>query len=68
MDAFTIIGQANYSFSYNTNAFNLYNNGVLQFNGTDFTATSGSIYTLTTTPLVNTNILVQETFARTGAV
>jgi hypothetical protein len=40
----------------------------LQFNGTDFTATSGSIYTLTTTPTVNTNILVQQTFARTGAV
>ena len=68
VDVFTIIGQANYNFSYNINAFNLYNNGVLQFNGTDFTATSGSIYTLTTTPLVNTNILVQETFARTGAV
>ena len=68
VDAFTVIGQSNYSFSYNINAFNLYNNGILQFNGTDFTATSGSIYTLTTTPTVNTNILVQQTFARTGAV
>ena len=68
VDAFTVIGQNNYTFSYNINAFNLYNNGVLQFNGTDFTATSGSIYTLTTTPAVNTNILVQQTFARTGAV
>jgi len=68
VDAFTVIGQNSYSFSYNPNAFNLYNNGVLQFNGTDFTATSGSIYTLTTTPAVNTNILVQQTFARTGAV
>jgi hypothetical protein len=68
VDAFTTIGQTNYTFSYNINAFNLYNNGVLQFNGTDFTATSGSIYTLTTAPTVNTNILVQQTFARTGAV
>ena len=68
VDAFTVIGQANYSFSYNPNAFNLYNNGVLQFNGSDFTATSGSLYTLTTTPTANTNILVQQTFARTGAV
>jgi hypothetical protein len=68
VDAFTVIGQPNYTFSYNINAFNLYNNGILQFNGTDFTATSGSIYTLTTTPTANTNILVQQTFARTGAV
>ena len=68
VDAFTVIGQDNYNFSYNINAFNLYNNGVLQFNGTDFTATSGTIFTLTTTPTVNTNILVQQTFARTGAV
>ena len=68
VDVFTVIGQDNYNFSYNINAFNLYNNGVLQFNGTDFTATSGSIFTLTTTPTVNTNILVQQTFARTGAV
>jgi hypothetical protein len=68
VDAFTVIGQSNYSFSYNINAFNLYNNGILQFNGTDFTATSGSLYTLTTIPTVNTNILVQQTFARTGAV
>jgi hypothetical protein len=68
VDAFTVINQTNYSFSYNVNAFNLYNNGVLQFNGVDFTATSGTIYTLTTTPNANTNILVQQTFARTGAV
>ena len=68
VDTFTVIGQANYNFSYNVNAFNLYNNGVLQFNGTDVTATSGSVFTLTTTPTANTNILVQQTFARTGAV
>jgi hypothetical protein len=68
VDYFTVIGQANYNFSYNVNAFNLYNNGILQFNGTDVTATSGSVYTLTTTPTANTNILVQQTFARTGAV
>ena len=68
VDIYTTIGQTNYSFSYNINAFNLYDNGVLQVNGTDYTATSGSLYTLSTAPLVNTNLLVQETFARTGAV
>ena len=68
VDVYTTIGQTNYSFSYNTNAFNLYNNGVLQVNSTDYTATSGSLYTLSTAPLVNTNLLVQETFSRTGAV
>jgi hypothetical protein len=63
----TIIGQTSYSFSYTTNAFNLYENGVLLFNGTDFTPVSGG-YTLANSPTTNTSILMQQTFARTGAV
>jgi len=67
IDAFTVIGQTIYPFSYNINAFNLYNNGVLQIQGTDYTTATGT-YTLSVSPVMNTNILVQQTFARTGAV
>jgi hypothetical protein len=67
VDAFTIIGQTIYPFSLNINAFNLFSNGVLFKQATDYTTATGS-YTLTTAPLTNTNIMVQQTFARTGAV
>jgi hypothetical protein len=67
VDTFTIIGQTIYSFSFDSNAFNLFSNGVLFKQGTDFTTATGT-YTLTTAPLVNTTIMVQQTFARTGAV
>lgn len=67
VDAFTIIGQTIYPFSYNIDAFNLYSNGVLFKQGTDYT-TSTNTYTLTNTPTTITNIMVQQTFARTGAV
>lgn len=67
VDAYTVIGQTIYPFSYNINAFNLYNNGVLLLQGTDYTTATGS-YTLTTAPTTILNILVQQTFARTGAV
>lgn len=67
VDAFTVVGQTIYPFNYNINAFNLYNNGTLQKQTVDYTTGSGT-YTLTTAPLFNTNILVQQTFARTGAV
>ena len=63
---FTIVGQSTYSFSYDVNAFNLYNNGLLQLQGTDYTTGSGN-YTLTTTPATISNILIQQTFARAGA-
>jgi len=59
-------GQPNYSFSFNSNAFELYNNGALQIITSDYTLGTGS-YTLTTTPTVNTNILQQTTYNRTGA-
>jgi hypothetical protein len=62
----TVIGQTTYSFSFDSNAFNLYENGVLLRSGTDYTTATGT-YTLSNTPTTITNILVQETFARTGA-
>ena len=67
VDAYTIIGQTIYPFSFNSQAFNLYNNGVLLLQGTDYTIGTGT-YTLTTAPTTILNILVQQTFARTGAV
>ena len=67
VDAFTIIGQTIYPFNYNINAFNLFSNGVLFKQATDYTTSTGS-YTLSTAPLTNITIMVQQTFARTGAV
>lgn len=67
VDTYTVIGQTLYSFSYDPNAFNLYNNGVLQLETVDYSVATGS-YTLATAPTANTNILVQQTFNRTGAV
>jgi len=63
----TIINQAQYLFNYDPNAFNLYQNGVHLKQGTDFTTGSG-VYTLTNTPDTILNIMVNQTFARTGAV
>lgn len=62
----TVIGQTTYSFSYDANAFNLYENGVLLRSGTDYTTATGT-YTLSNTPTTITNILQQQTFSRTGA-
>ena len=67
VDAFTIIGQTIYPFSFNINAFNLFSNGVLFKQATDYT-TATNTYTLTTAPTTSTTIMVQQTFARTGAV
>jgi hypothetical protein len=66
-DINTVVGQTIYSFSYDPNAFNLYNNGVLQLETVDYSVGTGE-YTLTTTPTTNANILVQQTFSRTGPV
>jgi hypothetical protein len=63
----TVIGQTSYPFSYTTDAFNLYQNGVLLFLGTDYTTVTGG-YNLTNSPTINTELLLQQTFARTGAV
>jgi hypothetical protein len=62
----TVIGQTLYPFSYDVDAFNLYQNGVLLKQGTDYTTATGT-YTLTNSPTTITNILQQQTFARTGA-
>ena len=62
----TVIGQTIYSFSYDVDAFNLYQNGVLLKQGTDYTTATGT-YTLSNSPTTITNILQQQTFARTGA-
>lgn len=67
VDAFTIIGQTIYPFTYDANAFNLYMNGINLIEGTDFTTATGT-YTLANSPTTATNIMVQQTFARTGAV
>lgn len=64
--AYANIGQTVYSFSFDANAFDLYENGIMLLQGTDFTTSTGS-YSLANTPTVSTNILVQQTFARTGA-
>ena len=66
MVRYTIVGQTGYSFSSIAGAFNLYCNGALLVNGTDYTSTTGS-YTLANTPTNNTTILQQQTFARYGA-
>lgn len=63
----TIPGQASYPFGYTADAFNLYENGVLLFQGTDYTIASGG-YTLTNVPTSTISLLLQQTFARTGAV
>jgi hypothetical protein len=63
----TVIGQVAYPFSYATGGFNLYKNGVLLLQGTDYTTVTGG-YNLTNTPTNNTSLLLQQTFARTGAV
>jgi hypothetical protein len=65
--AFTVVGQTVYSYSYDVNAFNLYSNGVILLQGTDYTTASGT-YLLTNTPTTTTTVMVQQTFARTGAV
>lgn len=65
--AFTVVGQTVYSYSYDVNAFNLYSNGVILLQGTDYTTASGN-YVLAVTPDTNSTVMVQQTFARTGAV
>lgn len=63
----SIIGQTSYAFSYTTGALNLYMNGVLLTQGTDYTATSGG-YVLANAPTTVIETQLQQTFARTGAV
>ena len=71
----TASGVTSYTFGLTQYAFNLYENGVLQINGTttpstfspsDYTTISGG-YTLGVSPTSNTNFLLQQSFTRTGA-
>lgn len=62
----TTIGQASYTYTYDPAAFELYNNGMLQVAGSDYTTGSG-FFTLSVTPTSIDNILSAETFNRTGA-
>ena len=65
--AFTVVGQTVYTYSYDVNAFNLYSNGVILLQGTDYTTATGT-YVLANTPDTTSTVMVQQTFARTGAV
>jgi hypothetical protein len=64
---FTVIGQTVYTYSYDANAFNLYSNGVILLQGTDYTTATGT-YQLANSPTTTSTVMVQQTFARTGAV
>lgn len=63
---FTTIGQDTYTFAYTSNAFNLYENGVLLVNPDDYTTGTGQ-YTLNSVPDTNITVLQQQTYARNGA-
>jgi hypothetical protein len=65
--AFTVVGQTVYTHSYDANAFNLYSNGVILLQGTDYTTATGT-YQLANSPTTTSTVMVQQTFARTGAV
>lgn len=66
ISTYTVNGQATYSFSYDPDAFELYENGCLAVPGNDYTTATGT-YTLSPTPTNNTTVLSQQTFSRTGA-
>jgi hypothetical protein len=66
ISTYTVNGQATYTFSYDVDAFELYENGCLADAGTDYTTATGT-YTLSPTPTDNITVLSQQTFARTGA-
>lgn len=63
----TVIGQSSYTFNYNSNAFELYYNGVLQVPTSDYTLPSSNTYTLAAAPTSTSGILQQTTYQRTGA-
>ena len=62
----TVNGQAIYTYSYDPNYFELYDNGLVFKAGTDYTTATGS-YTMIPTPNSNLNLLVQQTFNGSGA-
>lgn len=62
----TVVGTTNYAFNYDVNAFELYVNGTLIDQGTDYLTSTG-VYALSYTPTTNITILQQTTYQRTGA-
>lgn len=68
VSTYTVNGQSVYSYSYEPDAFELYENGCLAVPGAglDYTTATGS-YTLNPTPNNNTTVLSQQTYSRTGA-
>jgi hypothetical protein len=66
ISTYTVNGQPVYTFSYDVDAFELYENGCLADAGTDYSVATGT-YTLSPTPTNNITVLSQQTFARTGA-
>jgi hypothetical protein len=62
----TSVGVTNYSFNFDLNAFELYINGTLVDQGTDYTISTG-VYALSYTPTTNNTMLQQTTYQRTGA-
>ena len=64
--AFTVTGQTTYPFAYTIDAFNLYANGVLLTQTTDYNTGTGN-YVLTNTPTNSTTVLQQQTYASAGA-
>jgi hypothetical protein len=68
ISTYTVNGQSVYTFSYDADAFELYENGCLAVPGAgkDYSTATGT-YTLTPTPTNNITVLSQQTFSRTGA-
>jgi hypothetical protein len=64
--AFTVNGQASYSFTYDPLSFDLYANGCILEQSVDYTTAVGS-YVLTSIPTNNATVMVQQTFTRVGA-
>ena len=63
----SVTGVDTYPFSFIADALNIYQNGVLLDADTDYTAGFGE-YTLSEVPFDTNQILLQQTFNRTGAV
>lgn len=61
-----VVGQTTYNFNYTPSAFDLYGNGVLLKETTDYTLGSQT-YTLTNSPTTALQLMLQQTFSRTGA-
>lgn len=66
ISTFTVSGVSVYAYSYTPSYFEIYGNGCLYKQSTDYLTSSGS-YTLVPTPTNNTTVLVQQTFNASGA-